>query len=31
MKVQVAFSLNVPGSFIDDIIHAVSVGYRAYG
>ena len=32
MKVQVVFSLNVTGSFADDIIHVVnSVRYRLYG
>ena len=32
MKVQVVFSLNVTGSFVDDIIHVVnSVRYRLYG
>ena len=31
MKAQVAFSLNEPGSFKDDIIQVVSVRYRPYG
>ena len=31
MKVHVAFSLNVPGSFADDIIHVDSVRYRPLG
>ena len=32
MNVHVVFSLNVTGSFADDIIHVVSsVRYRLYG